>query len=268
MAKKRLVAIVIPIYNPLLSPNDKIALRNIYKTLGSHPIYVVHPEGMDISIVSSMCPMIQYKTFYPSFFNSIEGYNRLMLSRDFYETFAEYEYILIAQLDTYIFKDELSYWCSRGYDYIGAPWLRRDIYNMPLIKQLVSVYQSAGRLLGRRSHYDRYGRIGNGGLSLRKVDSHLRALIENPDLVVLYSEINNRRHLFNEDTFWAMEIPWFKYPTVDEAMLFAYNKYPELSYERTGGRLPFGCHGWTKPKYCSFWISNGLIPHSNIDSQF
>lgn len=67
------------------------------------------------------------------------GYNRLMLSEDLYSAFSNYEYILICQSDAYIFRDELKEWCEAGYDYVGAPWLRRPLYDLPVMKQFMDL---------------------------------------------------------------------------------------------------------------------------------
>jgi two-component system phosphate regulon sensor histidine kinase PhoR len=40
---------------------------------------------------------------------SIEGYNRLLISSRFYRAFANYKFILIAQLDALVIKDELEF---------------------------------------------------------------------------------------------------------------------------------------------------------------
>lgn len=254
------VAVLIPIYKTTLNAQDLISLKQTYQVLGNYTLIVIHPEGLDLSQVSKDFPRLQFKSFAPYYFKDIVGYNKLMLAQEFYEAFVDYEYILIDQLDVFIFKDELTEWCNKGYDYIGAPWIRRKVYKLPIVKQLISLYVWWKHLKGERSQFDRYDKIGNGGLSLRKVKSHIDVIKNQPEDVKLYAEINNRKHLFNEDTFWAMEPKNFKYPTVEEAMLFSYNKYPELSYKLTGGKTPFGCHGWTKPKYKEFWCKNGNIP--------
>lgn len=66
--------------------------------------------------------------FPDTYFKGIAGYNRLMMSPEFYETFAQWEYILIYQTDAWVFSDRLSEWCSKGYDYIGAPWIPKPKY--------------------------------------------------------------------------------------------------------------------------------------------
>lgn len=251
--EKQLVAVVIPIYRPTLSTLDRVSLSQTVSVLGSHPLVVVHPEGLDTSALAAEFPQLEFKAFAPEYFDGVAGYNRFMLSEDFYSAFLDYEYILIAQLDVYVFRDELDDWCRRGYDYVGAPWLGRDVYRFPLVRQFVQLYSAWKRRRGQRTQFDRYGRVGNGGFSLRRVKSHLDVLRQMPDVVRLYADTNNRRHLFNEDTFWGMEPRGFRYPSQEEAMLFSYNKYPALSYRLTGGAIPFGCHGWTKPRYMKFW---------------
>ena len=63
------------------------------------------------------------ETFDPAYFTSIQGYNRLLLSTEFYQRFLGSAYLLICQLDVFVFRDELAGWVARGYDYVGAPWV-------------------------------------------------------------------------------------------------------------------------------------------------
>ena len=86
-------------------------------------------------------PFIYEKNFYlvalafnDTYFESIYGYNQLMLNVEFYEAFSK-KYILIYQTDAFIFKDDLNYWCEKDYDYIGAPWIRSK-EKLPLIKKI------------------------------------------------------------------------------------------------------------------------------------
>lgn len=64
--------------------------------------------------------------FNEQYFDSRKSYNELMLSVDFYRSFREYQYMLIYQLDAFVFEDQLEYWCNKGYDYIGAPWIKAN----------------------------------------------------------------------------------------------------------------------------------------------
>lgn len=255
-----MVCVVVPIYRPQLSQDDRVSLLQTCTVLAGYPIIAIHPEGLDVSAIQAEFPQLQFRSFQPQYFAGVEGYNRLMLSEDLYAAFLDYEYMLICQLDVFIFKDDLADWCRRGYDYVGAPWLKRGVYDWPGVRQFVQLYSAMQRRSGRLTQFDRYNRVGNGGLSLRRVESHLKVIRNQQDEVRLYAQVNNRKHLFNEDTFWAMVPQGFKYPTAEEAVLFSYNKYPEISYRLSGGAMPFGCHGWTKPKYKPFWCKDGGKP--------
>lgn len=93
--------------------------------------------------------------FNEQYFDSVKSYNELMLSVDFYRSFREYQYMLIYQLDAFVFEDQLEYWCNKGYDYIGAPWIKANKKFHPT--------------------------CGNGGFSLRKIDSFIQLLESSPN---------------------------------------------------------------------------------------
>ena len=38
-----------------------------------------------------------------------------------------------------------------------------------------------------------------------------------------------------------------------EAIDFSFDTHPQRCLAVTGGRLPFGCHGWLKPARINFW---------------
>ncbi|KAA6323881.1 hypothetical protein EZS27_026729 [termite gut metagenome] len=129
--KSYLVKVIIPIYRSFLSENERISLDRTYHVLKNHPIVVVKPDSLKTNTLSENYPALIFESFDDAYFRSLSGYNQLMLSEEFYERFADAGYILICQLDVYIFKDELKEWCLKGYDYIGAPWLVRPIYRFP-----------------------------------------------------------------------------------------------------------------------------------------
>lgn len=246
------VVVIIPIYKTTLSDDEVLSLRQTCQALKNYPLVVIQPEGLDLSSLNEQYPLLQFQEFPASYFKGIMGYNRLMLSPVFYERFLNYEYMLICQLDAYIFRDELQEWCNKGYDYIGSPWLRRPVYDFPLLKQCMQFSLWWKHRRGLRSKQDLYNKVGNGGLSLRKVKAHYQVTKDSQELIGFYTN-RKKLHLYNEDVFWALEAKDFSYPTPEEAMLFAFDKYPELAYKLTGERLPFGCHGWNKRKMRKFW---------------
>ena len=82
-----------------------------------------------------------------------------MLSPEFYRRFSDTDYILVCQLDAYIFRDELLSWCKKEYDYIGAPWSAPALYRMPILRLWRRYFHSR-----RRTEKD--FKVGNGGLSI------------------------------------------------------------------------------------------------------
>lgn len=91
-----------------------------------------------------------YIPFDDKWFESVSTYSVFMLTKEFYEKFTSYEFLLIYQLDAWVFRNELEYWCAQGYDYLGAPWFK-DATTM-------------------------YSKAGNGGFSLRNVRACLDAI--------------------------------------------------------------------------------------------
>lgn len=95
-------AVVVPVYKNELEWYEKISLRQAQNVFHNNPIIFVMPEdftGVYIPPVHTNSKRLR-KFFFPArFFSSIEGYNELMLSAEFYKAFESYEYILIYQLD-------------------------------------------------------------------------------------------------------------------------------------------------------------------------
>lgn len=155
------VAVVVPIYKMNMSLDEKTSLNHLVHFLGRYDKYLMAPESLQISF-----PSFDIKLFKDRYFTGVAAYSNLLLKRWFYEAFAEYKYILIYQFDCLVFSDRLVEWCQMGFDYIGAPWFK--IKNTP----------ASG-----------FSRVGNGGLSLRKVESFLRV-------------IDSQRYLVEPVPFW------------------------------------------------------------------
>lgn len=246
------VTVLIPVYRLPLTKEEKRSLDQAYTVLHAHPITVVKPASVDLDSLLCRYPDLRTESFDDSYFTGIDGYNRLMMTPEFYARFLHTEYILIHQLDAWVFRDELRAWCDRGYDYIGAPWLEKPVYRLPLIAGFMRMRHACLLKCGKHSGRSLYNKVGNGGLSLRKVASHYKASRAYRDRIA--SLLRQKRSSFhNEDVFWATEIPEFTYPDTMEALLFSFDKYPSYCYKLTGKQLPFGCHGWYKRKMKRFW---------------
>jgi hypothetical protein len=141
------VAIVIPMHNrAVLTSDEQISFKHLSHYLTAYDKYLVVPEMLNVDL-----PGCMLKRFDNEFFGSVEAYTRLMLTERFYRTFSNYKYILIYHLDALVFSDQLLEWCETDLDYIGPPWFPCD--DSPWVKT---------------------PRVGNGGLSLRKVSAFLK----------------------------------------------------------------------------------------------
>ena len=219
------VAIVIPIYKELADSDEKYSFWQCTEILQKYPIILVVPNSLNTSYYEALTEKpLTIKRFDDTFFKGVSSYSKLLTSRFFYQSFSAYDYILLYQLDAWVFQDDLLDWVERGYDYIGAPWLEAP----PISSGKKPIINLSKKLVNK---------VGNGGLSLRKVDSHIRW----SNWVSLLFKFLPK----NEDMLWTLFVP-FKKPSAKEALLFAFERNPEQSFELTQHRLPFGCHAWQK----------------------
>lgn len=233
------VAVIIPVYKAELSAVEKGALLQCKKVLGRYSIQLLAPASLDLSSYFELLEReVPVKRFKNSYFKSVKGYSRLLLSRKFYKAFLEFDYILIYQLDAWVFSDKLQEWVNKGYDYIGAPWVE-----IPPAGGKVPLINLSKCLINK---------VGNGGLSLRRVRAHYNWAIWTRIIFFLLPK--------NEDFIWTLFTNMRK-PDVQEALHFAFELDPRGSLKRTKEILPFGCHAWEKYDP-AFWH-----PFITIDSK-
>ena len=252
MAVHTLVKIVIPLYRLPLSQAEETAIKHTARILQSYPICFIIPEGLPKAPLERLIPqagIMSVSNHWLGRENGISGYNDMMMSKDFYSLFADTEYILVCQPDAWIFRDELEKWCRKSYDYIGAPWIRPEKYDR-FLPQLWLRLQKIFRHTDI-SRQDLFDKVGNGGLSLRRINSFIEACERYENEIIRFRK--HCHHHYNEDVFWAIIPRNFKYPTAQEALGFAFDEKPELCYDRNGQKLPFGCHGWSKERLYPFW---------------
>lgn len=258
MEQKLLVKIIIPVYKTDLNEFEKLALLRCFSVFEKFPIIFIKPKHLNLSIFNKMFGnRFSEESFPDDYFTSIKGYNRLMLSKEFYERFLDSKYILIYQTDAYVFEDKLEMWCSKGYDYIGAPWLPKSKYlKWPLyiflqIKRYITLktqeFNSPIRLI--------YS-VGNGGFSLRNTEK-FHAIIQQMSNTAKFYVDHCDKSIYNEDVFWGLEVnrreKKLNIPPYKEALAFAFEENPETAFILNKKQLPFGTHAWYKSKQLNFW---------------
>lgn len=251
------VVILIIAHKSHLSFYEEVSLRQCFKVLGNYPIRFICPKGLDITNYLKIIPDLEVDFIDPAWQSSYRNFNRLKIEPFLYRRYQLFEYILYYELDAFVFRDELKDWCKKGLDFIGAPWIEQRNGQLEIVG------------------------VGNGGFSLRKVESHLKALhsfsyIFRPSKIVKkhrernYSLIgflsfmpsilkeltgvsNNSFYLFNkfkynEDYFWGHHInknfSWFRVANTKTALRFSFEKEPDYLYKINKEQLPFGCHAW------------------------
>jgi hypothetical protein len=256
MEKK--VAVIIPFYREELLHNESVSLHQCFKILGNHTIIAIKPERLVLPETITQYPFSKITSFNNSFFANVQGYNRLMLSAEFYDKFIDYKYVLLYQLDAFVFKDELLYWCNQDFDYIGAPWMRKKQYPNIIIATLSKGLQYFAKRYDIKKHglpskkqFD--DSVGNGGFSLRHVPLFYKICVEQREKIIEYNK--HTTHHFNEDAFWGIEVNRKKrvlnIPDYATALKFAFEMAPGRAYKINNNQLPFGCHAWDK--HIDFW---------------
>lgn len=260
-AKRRAIVVIIS-HRDTLTEWELISLRQCVRVLGRHPMTLVCPEGMETAWYRTSVPELPIAFVDRRWLSSYANFNAFKVSPFLYEMYREYEYILFYEPDAFVFSDRLEEWCAKAYDYIGAPWFEG------------MEHPTADRLVG----------VGNGGFSLRNVETHLRISRGYETEQLLFR--GYRRHVADklrflrsmlayslgfsrdrpsylgpsyyghEDLFWGRTAPKrdpsFRIAPPEVAMSFSFEAKPRVLYGMNGGRLPFGCHAWYRYDL-AFW---------------
>ena len=261
--------VLIPLYRNYLLDYEAISIRQNTRILKDFHIYFISPLKLKNNTKFEEL-VKKYKTpvhyFDDKFFKNINGYNKLMLNLEFYKFYIRYDFMLICQLDALVLFDRLDYWVKQNYDYIGAPWLVK-------------------------SDNPYFDSMGNGGFSLRKIQSFILVLtssdffyssdkyiclpvrlgLKNLFLLRAINKLNKACHKINylrfflmiyntnEDYFWAFLAKFFIndfiLPSPKTALRFSFEVEPKQCYKLNNNKLPFGCHAFQKYDI-DFWTQN------------
>lgn len=232
--------IVIPIYSEKIAEAELIALKQVDKVLKKYDKVFVAPQGLNFDY-GEFCSDWKVIEFDKSFFKGTISYSELLLYVDFYEKFIAYEYMLIYQLDGFVFSDRLLEFCEYGYDYIGGPWPMNHRYS-----------------IGRKKV-----KIGNGGVSLRKIGAVI-SLLKKKDYI--FEKYNlEKMFLKVEDYFFSfcgsIDELQFRVPSASMGRQFCIDlptDLPMFLRHFSKGKIPFSLHGWNKQgciDYCLEYIN-------------
>ena len=224
------VVVVIPVYTFNLSKYESISFLNNILMLSSYDIFIACPKDIDLGTYSQIIAVrnIKLAKFNACWFRSYKAYNALCMQKMFYERFSKYDYMLICQNDSWIFKDDLLKWCNKGYDYVGAP--------------LCHYCKHHAKCLYNECPDDHHkGIIGNGGLSLRKIQKFIESskIISNEIHQISIDELPNE-----DDFFMNHEKIKWNVPSCKEALEFSIESM--ALFHVMHGIHPMGYHNLLK----------------------
>lgn len=262
-------AVIVPAYKDKMTISEQKSFRKCVSLFDNHDIILAAPTHLRtseyIEIAEKANKKIRFVHFPSYYFSGLGGYNSLLLSRKFYKRFIEYDYLLIYQLDAFVFNNCLDEWCKRDYDYIGAPsfpssdgleintaWIGNGGFSLRKTSSFLSQYKGL-------SWYSNYI-----SLSLVHKEEPIKKIIE---IVLLFGQAFILKHgippvafrrISYEDYIWS-HLGGLRIPAFNEAIAFSFEKFPSSLFEMNHQKLPFGCHGWEKYEYKSFWEKQMLI---------
>ncbi|MBR3102943.1 MAG: hypothetical protein IKH46_03885 [Lachnospiraceae bacterium] len=237
--EKKYVALI-PAYKLQFDADEQACVERYFQVLTGDIVFTV-PQSLDVSWYEEHFPKGTFRRFPNKFFQGIRGYNKLLLSEDFYTAFEDYKYLLIAQPDAVVWqnRDRIPEFIAKGYDYYGAPWQpARRIWEWTCPK--------AGKFPFFRIRCCKKNGdgivMGNGGFSLRHVE-HCRALIHEFRWRKIYWFWKR-----NEDIFFGVfgrdSRRGFKPADIETGRAFALEYHLREAVEK--GEIPFAVHGWSK----------------------
>ncbi|MBN2705565.1 MAG: hypothetical protein JXR89_03895 [Deltaproteobacteria bacterium] len=183
-----------------MSDDEWYGLTNNRAILKSYPFIAISPDGLDISDITNKIDFQESKTFCPNYFSSPKSYSRLLLSANFWNSF-DYKTLLLAQLDTFVFRDELDMWCQQNYAFIGAPWFKGfGADSIVTVQSLVRTKQysanEAEQLFKLLKGVDTIDSFGQINLNWRDKSAELKKILGN-DFENIYSFLEKKENYFH-----------------------------------------------------------------------
>jgi hypothetical protein len=257
-------AIVIPFHKGDLSNNELACLNSLLENYKlEFPIYLLLPNSVLISknlneIIDKSLLKVKYTE--ANAFSNYYNYNVFLTSKNFYELYLNYEFVLIYQLDVLSNKsNNLNFFLNLNFDYIG-----------PIIYHVNPDNSHSVIKVG-----------GNGGISLRKVQSHYNitkkvfffnlheyykitgykcTFSSNPfkyffkkilsRFIVVFYFRKIRFKYIQEDVFWSCLVPnkykSFSISNNHISAQFGFDMFPKYSYELNNRKLPLFFHAIEK----------------------
>lgn len=114
------------------------AAREYRRVFPRRPFFLLAPEGFEgLSAYMDALGPVHVRRIPAVAAASVRDRGMLRLTPDFYDFFADYDYVVVASLrSTWPMYDALNWWMEQGYDYVAAPWLGLGGSSSPWVRGL------------------------------------------------------------------------------------------------------------------------------------
>lgn len=260
MKFEKSIVIVIPIYNENPTKFEKISLVRGLEIF-NNPITFIYPKGMNLSYYTesvekyALNKTVEFKEYPKKYFSSGIRYNELMLKESFYLQYLKYDYMLIYQLDAYMFDGDLTK--IPCVDFIGAPCF--EGFNHAIDTKYTGHQNGGLSMRNIKKSYDacKYAHSFKGTVILFK-----NKYIGKRNLIDIFLQKfglrKNSCHPYGgEDMFFSFAasilVDDFNVASYEQSYMFAFDCLPQKLYELNGNKLPMGCHAYHKGYKWDFW---------------
>lgn len=227
--------VVIPVYKSKLNDIEYACLRNCREKLDGFSFCFIAPVDIKDGYYHRNLPPVPLKKFGNWNSNSLDDYNRLLMTADFYHQFSEYRYMLIFQLDGWLIKGgkELDQFLALDFDYIGAPWVNEGYRYCKRIIRGAGHSKIINFLQG-----ETICKVGNGGVSLRKIKSMSRFF----EIYKKEAESWDKAEDIFISFYGQKQKYRLKIPQEEIAKKFSLEK--NMKEEISAGNIPLAVHKW------------------------
>jgi len=244
--------VLIPVHRDI--PNN-YELDNIIHNemvLQKHEIKFLLKNGVSNKFYKNRFPEIQIIEAPNGVMDSVTSYNQFFISGNFLNLFDGYDYLLIVEPDAMCLRDELNYWISMEYSYIGAPWPTEK--NNFKLDSTDSIGNSGFSLINlsdfRRAYYEMNKVFSKKDRLIGLIRSVRKFKLVDTIKIIKSFILNEEESLYigqygHMDDFWRHHLfnrfDHFVLPAVEIALKFSWELHPRLCYNIIR-KLPFGIH--------------------------
>ncbi|TDB64489.1 DUF5672 family protein [Arundinibacter roseus] len=164
---KELVTILIPLSDKDLTPFQKKNLASCQAHLGDFQITFIKADCNEcVAEVLEICPKADFFSVDDRYFTASQGLAKFLLSEELYDMFSWSRFLLWFDMNSYVHRNELAYWCRQGYDLIQLyPAFDTNLTQMDQWRRIINPGKS---ILLEKEIYRSFQH--SAGFSLRRVD--------------------------------------------------------------------------------------------------